>query len=140
MNANSGPAPWNLSARLANFAVDALKLADLQLQMWTVDLKTFWLGARTSIALHAIGSVILLASLPVAMLGAAEYLRHALEWPFERTLLLIAGVAAAFALSLVWYAMQQLKVASSHLKNSSDELRENLRWIRQELHDEDAAR
>ncbi len=130
--------PQFFPTHMANFAVDAVKLADLQLQLWSLDARAFWTGARMALAVLAVGTALLMASLPVAMLGGAEYLRHLLKMPLEQTLLLISGISAIIAIGMVIYAVRRLKTASEHLKNSSDELRENLQWLRQELHGEDS--
>jgi len=132
------PQPHGAQAILA-LAVDTLKLGDLQVQLATLDVREFWANAwRSALALVA-GSAALLAALPVAMLGIAEYLRHVLALPIEAALLIVAGVVLLVSGSLVGWSAWRLATAAKPLRRTADELRENLAWMRSVLYDETAA-
>ncbi|HUQ67890.1 MAG TPA: phage holin family protein [Planctomycetaceae bacterium] len=132
------PQPHGAQAILA-LAVDTLKLGDLQVQLATLDVREFWANAWRSALLLGAGSAALLAALPVAMLGIAEYLRQAWSLPIEAALLIVAGVVLVAAGSLVAWSAWRLATAAKPLRRSADELRENLTWLRSVLYDESAA-
>lgn len=128
--------PELLRLDLLTFLVDAAKLGDLQLQLLTVDAKAFWNGAWKAVVALAVGTAVLIAAIPVGLLGLAELLHDAMKWPLEYALLAIAGVVVLAAVGLMAWSAWSLFRSLSHLKNSTEELRENLGWIRSELHAE----
>lgn len=124
---------------LFDLTVDALKLADLQVQLLTIDVRRFWSSAWTSLLVMAAAAALLTAALPVAMFGCAEFLRQSLSISIEFALLLVSGIALGVACgAMVWCGLR-LSVAAVPLRRSADELRENLTWMRGLLHDEEPA-
>jgi len=116
-------------------AVDAFKLADLQVQLLTADVCQFWSGARLSMASFAAATAMLIAALPVGLFGIAEYLRRAIDISIELSLLLVALVTILGAGAVGYWGYRQLMTSAQHMQNSADELRENLRWLRSLLHE-----
>jgi hypothetical protein len=129
----AGPPPRRNAIALAK---DALKLADLQLQLLISDVCQFWVGARVSIALLIAAAATMLAAVPVGLFGIAEYLRRALEIPLELSLLIVAGMTICAAAALIVWSFRRLTLAMSHMQSTADELRENLRWMRSLLNDD----
>jgi hypothetical protein len=122
---------------LVDLAVDTFKLADLQMQLMTIDFREFWARAWTSVLLLAAGAAMLTAALPVAMFGGAEYLRQSLGLSIEFALLLVSGWALVIAIGLIAWSARRLEVAATPLRRSVEELRENVKWIRGLLHGDD---
>lgn len=117
-------------------AVDSLKLADLQVQLLTLDVRDFWAAAWKSTIVLAAGVAALIAALPVAMFGGAEYLRQAWSISIELALLLVSGTVLLGAAGLVWWSASRLAVAAKPLRRSAEELQANLAWMRSVLHEE----
>jgi hypothetical protein len=119
--------------------MDLLKLADLQVQLLTFDVRRFWSQAWTSVLILLAGAAMLIAALPVAMFGCAEYLRQSLSLSIEFALLLVSGGALLVAGGVIAWSARRLSVAAVPLRRSADEFRENLAWMRGLLHDEKPA-
>jgi hypothetical protein len=131
----AAPTKHGAEAVLA-LAVDALKLTDLQLQLFTVDLQEFWAHAKMSVALLIVGTAALIAALPVGMFGVAEYLRQACSFSIEFGLLLVSSSVLILAGGLIAWSAQRLAKAAVPLQRSGEELRENLNWLRGVLHED----
>ena len=101
---------------LLDLAVDGLKLADLQLQLLTIDVRRFWSAAWTSVLVLAAGTALLIAALPVAMFGCAEYLRQSLSLSIEFALLLVSGIVLGVALGAIVWSAYRLSIAMSPLR------------------------
>lgn len=135
----SGGRPAESGAQaLVALLVDGLKLADLQLQLLTLDATEFWGRARKSMLVAAIGIAALIAALPVAMFGGAEYLRQTCSWSIEFALLLVSGIVILSAALGIGWSVRRLESASQPLRRSAEEMQANLRWIRSILHDDSA--
>jgi hypothetical protein len=117
-------------------AVDALKLADLQIQLLTLDVRETWAGAWRSLLALAFSTAAVIAALPVAMFGISEFLRQAASLSIETALLLVSGIVLAAAGGLAVWSARQLAVALQPLRRSTDELRSNLEWMRSVLYEE----
>ncbi len=122
---------------VVDLGVDSLKLIDLQIQLLQLDLGEFWSRARLAIGVLALSSAALIAAIPVALFGAAEYLRLAINVSLETALLLVAGVVGGLALAAGVWSVRKLGNAANPLKRSRDELQANLVWLRQILHADD---
>jgi hypothetical protein len=116
--------------------VDGVKLADLQIQLLTVDVRETWAGAWKAAILLAVAATALLAALPVAMFGIAEWLHESAGLSMQVALLLVAGVVLVTAAGLLVWSGKRLAVAIQPLRRSADELRANLTWMRSVIHDE----
>jgi hypothetical protein len=119
-----------------DFVADAMRLVDLQFQLLTADVCGFWQNSRIAIALLVAGAAAIVAALPVGLFGIAEYLRRGFEIPLEAALLIVAVITLCFAGGLIAWSFRYLVHAAQRLQGSADELRENLRWVRSLLHEE----
>ena len=133
----SRPAESGAQALVA-LLIDGLKLSDLQLQLLTLDVSEFWARSRNSILLAAIGVAALIAALPVAMFGGAEYLRQTFSLSIEFALLLVSGVVVLSAAIAIGWSVHRLESASQPLRRSAEEMQANLRWMRSILHEDSA--
>lgn len=120
---------------LVSLSIDCMKLADLQLQLLEADVKESWQGTRRSIVYLGVSVAMLLAALPVAMFGGAEYLRQAMSMSLEFALLLISGVVIALSTVILLWSVRELSSALKPMARSAEEMRANLTWIREILHE-----
>jgi hypothetical protein len=118
-----------------DLAVDGLKLADLQVQLLTLDVKESWSSIWRSTLVLAIAAAALLAALPVAMIGSAEFLRQAMSWSLEFALLMVSGTVLLIAVGLAIWSARRLAAAAKPLRRSAEELSANLTWVRSVLHE-----
>lgn len=116
--------------------VDGLRLVDLQIQLLSLDVREFWQPAWRAVLLLAAGSAALVAALPVAMFGVAEYLRHNWSFSIEFSLLAVSSIALVASGVLIQWSAGRLAEAATPLKRSADELRENLSWMRSVLEED----
>jgi hypothetical protein len=123
---------------ILDLAVDGLKLVDLQVQLLTLDVRESWASVWRSTLLLAIATAALLAALPVAMFGGAEFLRQAWSLSIEFALLLVSGTVLVIAGSLIIWSGRRLAVAIRPLRRSAEELSANLEWVRSVLHESKA--
>jgi hypothetical protein len=120
---------------LLELAVDGLKLADLQLQLLTLDVRDSWASIWRSVLVLAIATACLIAALPVAMIGGAEFLRQAASLSLEFALLLVSGTVLVVAGTLIVWTGRHLAVAAKPLRRSAEELSANMTWVRSVLHE-----
>lgn len=134
MNPQGGASAERGPAGLLTIGMDAVKLADLQIQLLTLDVKEFWGRAKVALGLVVVASILLLAALPVALIALADLLQDLAHLTPTAALFVVSGVAIVLATVGVVWSGYQLSGAAAPLKRSTDELRENLAWIRNVLH------
>lgn len=116
---------------------DALKLADLQLQLMAVDVREFWAKARWASAAILVSTVVMLSAAPVILLGASQWIQTATRLdPWMASMLVGGGVFAAALVALL-ASMRRLSRSAAVLGRSHAELRENLAFLRDLLHNDD---
>lgn len=117
---------------------DALRLADLQLQLLTLDVAEFWERARFGIVLGLAGLVVLLGTLPVLLLALAEVIDANMTLSRAASQGIVAVAAMLLAGIGMGISARYLTRAGSSLQRSQAELRANLAWLRSILNrDED---
>ena len=138
VNANGGVAsrvPINSPAgsmigNVAEFGHDLATLGELQAKLAVVDLKEATGRAIVPAALAAGALMLVLASLPVALLGVAALLvvdaRHGPGW----ALLATAGATLVVAVVLAVLAIPALRRSFASLDRSREELARNVAWIK----------
>jgi hypothetical protein len=115
---------------LAEFGNDIATLAELQAQLALLDLKESTTRATVPLSLVAFGVAVILASLPVALLGVAHLVAAALAIKLGWALLLSAGGAVALGAGIATVAAAQLRRSFESFRRSRDEFSRNLAWIR----------
>lgn len=136
---NDGGQQKHGAQALLALAVDVLKLADLQVQLLTLDVREVWAAAWKSVLVLGGGMALVIAAMPVLLISAGEYLRQAFSLSQEFALLLVSGVVLAVATALIGWSAQRLARAAKPLRRSTDELRANMTWLRSVLHSDAAA-
>lgn len=130
MNPEPGNAYEGMRRNILVFAQDALRLADLQGQLFSHDLKEFWQRARLGIVFCAAGAAIVLGAVPVLLLGLSEFLQTVFELRYDVSRGIVGGIGLLLGVALLLISMRLLTKAGSSLERSQAELRENVAWLR----------
>jgi len=115
---------------LAEFGNDIATLAELQGKLAVLDLKESTARAVLPFALIVVGAAVVLASLPVALIGAASLIAVAFSISQGWALLLTAGAALVAGAGIAATAASQLGRSFDSFRRSREELTRNVTWIR----------
>lgn len=118
-------------------AQDALRLADLQLQLLSLDVAEFWQRARFGLAFCIAGVAVMLGALPVMLLALAEWLQLQTALTSAGSRGIVAGIALILAGLGLWLSIRQLTRAGESLQRSQAELRANMTWLRSVINGDD---
>jgi len=124
-----------LRENLSGLAHDALTLAELQMQLLSVDLRDGRRDAGSGFMQLLIGSVLALGCIPILMLAAAHALIEFLHWPAPAAYAAIgitSAVGSAVLLRLGWGGIVR---ALATVQRSRAEFGETLRWLKDSLKD-----
>lgn len=116
---------------VSDFSNDVATLAELQLKLAALDLKETYGRATVPAAVLAAALALLTASLPVALIGAAELLATSLRlsqrgWAY----LIVAGIALVVAAAVAALAGSRLSRSFDSFRRSREELNRNIAWLR----------
>lgn len=123
-----------LSRNLAALARDLARMADLQLQLLSLDIKQFWSGARTGLFVLCLAGITVLGAIPVLLFGVAGLLERFAELTPEIARLIVGSVILLVGAVTMWFSLRRIGRAAASLKRSQDEMSENLKWIRDALY------
>ena len=115
---------------ITDLANDLVTLAELQAKLASVDLKEMWMRATVPLAVIAAGLAVLVAALPVAMLGVADLLSRALGIAPGWTMLLTAAVTMSITGLILLLSVKEVGRSLEPLRRSREELARNLAWLR----------
>jgi uncharacterized membrane protein YqjE len=115
---------------IADFGNDVATLIELQAKLAALDLKECKTRAVVPLIVAAAAAVLMLASLPVVLLGVADLIARALNiapgWA-----MLLTGLAALAVAGLVgWLSVKEITRSLEPLRRTNEELVRNLAWIR----------
>jgi uncharacterized membrane protein YqjE len=123
----------DVAGSVSGLTHDVIELAELQTQLFMLDLKKSTQKTRTCLILAVIAACLLLASLPVALMALAELIVEQLEWSRAAALgvatlvgLVLAGVFAGAAYGIVRNGLVSIQ-------RSRDEFNRNIAWIKSTL-------
>lgn len=127
----NSPLTAGVFGNIAEFGGDIAGLAELQTKLAIVDLKTSLARATVPAILVGAGVILLLAAVPVALIGASELVADALAlthrgWAY----LIVSAVAAALTVVLVLIGLPRLTKSFDNLANTKEELARNVAWIK----------
>lgn len=123
----------HIRANLAGLAHDALTLAELQVQLLSVDLRDARRGAATALALVLGGGVLALGCVPVLLLGGAQLLVEQARWPESAAYAAVGALAAVAALLVLRLGWRRTTRALATVQRSREELLETVRWLKESL-------
>jgi len=115
---------------IAELGNDIMTLAELQAKLLALDLKECTAQAGTSLALILAGLTVMLASLPVAVLGVAYLVADALGIKPGWAMLLTVAVVLVLGGVLLAVCVPRLRRSFAAFRRSREELNRNLSWIR----------
>jgi uncharacterized membrane protein YqjE len=115
---------------IAEFGNDVVSLAELQLKLAAQDFKEVSAKALLPLSLVAVGLVLLLGSVPVAIGGLALLVAQVLSISIGWALVLTAVVLMILTGALVVFAGRRLVASFVGFRRSREELIRNINWIR----------
>ncbi len=122
--------PEGVVGNITEFGNDVMTLVELQAQLATLDFKAAMARATIPLVLVAVGLALLLASLPVALLGIGALVASALSISIGWATLLTAVVAAIVAVVVAVVALGRFLGSLDSFRNSREELVRNISWLR----------
>ncbi|MBL8849925.1 MAG: phage holin family protein [Planctomycetaceae bacterium] len=118
---------------LAGLAHDAITLAELQCQLFAVDLRQVRRVAMTACAQLAAGAVLALGCLPVLLAAGSQTLIEVWNWPAAAAHAAVGGTALAIAVGLMWLGWRKLGRSLKTMERSRSEFSETLAWLKTSL-------
>jgi len=115
---------------IAGLGNDVATLGELQWKLFKADLKDLTARARLSIAILAVGVVVVVGSVPVLVAGAGLLLATALNISTGMGLLLSALAAVIISGGALAFAVLGLGRSLDALQHSREEFQRNVAWIR----------
>ena len=126
----SEPSATSVVSNVASFGENLLTLAELQARLSAMELRKNLEAAKTEGVVLLAGSVLAVASLPVALAGIAELLVSELALKRGYALLIVAVAALLIAGVCVASASFRLRRKRLGFPLSAEELTRNLNWLR----------
>jgi len=129
----TAPVPGSSSAEfegVAEFVDDLASLAELQAKLAALDFRDAARKSAVPSVLTAAGLTVVVASIPVALLGAGWLLATALMIHQGWAMVLTAGVAAAVGGAVAVVGGMRLSHSFDSFRRSRQQLWVNLAWIR----------
>jgi hypothetical protein len=123
----------NVASSFSELTHNAIELAELQAQLFSLDIKETSQSAGVSIAL-VIGSVcMLLGTIPVVLIAIAQLLVEQLGWSLAAGygVAALIGIVASAGIGAAAYARFSNGMAT--LKRSREELNRNIAWLKSNL-------
>ncbi len=122
--------PEGVVGNITEFGNDVMTLVELQVQLAALDFKAAMARATIPLIFIVVGSALLLASLPVALLGIAWLVASALSMSIGWATLLTAVVAAVLAAVVAAVAYTRILSSLDGFRHTREELIRNISWIR----------
>ncbi len=123
----------NVSASFSELTHDAIELAELQAQLFAIDIKNTTHKTRTSLVFAAIGLCLLLGSIPVLLFAIAHLFIEQLGWSHAAGFAIAALIGIALSGSALVAGWLRFKAGLSTIQRSREELRRNIAWIKSSL-------
>jgi uncharacterized membrane protein YqjE len=123
----------NVATSMSELTHDVIELAELQAQLFALDVKSTTQTTRTSLILAVVGICLLLGSIPISLMAIAYIFIDQLEWSHA------AGLAVAMLIGLAisggFLAAGYVKITKgmSAMKRSRHELSRNIAFIKSSL-------
>lgn len=118
---------------IGEFLNDVVTLTELQVRLALVDLKENVRRATLPLCLLFASATMLIASVPLALVGAALLISSRYEIQLGLAMVAVTATAVAVALPLVMLGSRRLRQGYDGFARSHVELRRNLAWLRMVL-------
>lgn len=122
-----------LGRGMAALAHDATSIAELQARLVALDLKDSSKPLRKAVILAVLGGALLIACLPVGMLGVAALLVEVANWEPWVAYLVTGGAGLVIGLVLLWLCWVTVRKTAATFKRSREELSKNVEWFKHAL-------
>jgi hypothetical protein len=126
---------YALAQDVGGIARDLATIAELQMRLFTADLKAVRKALLQGTIAFLAALIVLLTTLPIALAGLGLWLAEANGWTPAAGLLVVALVAVIVVAALVAFGAWQLRSQRRAFENSRRELSENLIAVRQLMKD-----
>ncbi|MCA9009706.1 MAG: phage holin family protein [Planctomycetaceae bacterium] len=126
-----------LGTNIASLVRDLARMSDLQLQLLSLDLRQFWASARIGLSVSLLAAITILSSLPVLLSGIAGLLEQVTAWSPEMCQLALGAGMTLGGACVMWFAVKRVGNAAKSFKRSQEELAQNLKWVREVLHQDE---
>ncbi len=123
-----------LGTNIASLLRDLARMGDLQLQLLSLDVKQFWSSARTGLTISVLAAIAILASVPVLLFGIAGVLERVSGWSPDVCRLTLGAAMTFGGAGVMWIAVIRVGNAATSFTRSQEELAQNLKWVREVLH------
>jgi hypothetical protein len=123
----------NVATSFSGLTHDAIELAELQAQLFTLDVKETTQSVKVSLTLAIVGVSLLLGAIPIALIALAELLTYLLDWPRAASYGVSTLVGLLLSGALIATAYSRLKSGMGAMKRSREELSRNITWIKSSL-------
>ncbi len=123
----------NVAASFSELTHDAIELAELQAQLFALDLKQTSQSTRTSLVLAVAGVCVLLGSTPVALMALAELLVQQFSWSPAAGYGVATLVGVAVSVAILANAWSQFRSGIVTMQRSREELSRNIAWVKSSL-------
>lgn len=121
------------SGAFASLAHDALELGELQLRLAKLDAVENARKLRSTAILAVVGTLTLMAALPVALFSLGEWLAVQYDWTRASALFAAAGCGLIASGLLFGFAYYKLRQGFATWQRSTEELQQNIQWLKQTL-------
>ncbi len=129
---NEPPDP-HIVSNLGSLGADLVSLAELQLELLTVDAGETLKHARVPAFLIVLAVGFVLGSCPLALLGLSWWIASLTVLTVAESALIVALGGLILAAILFFIAWKGLRVGVAALKRSREEFHNNLEWIKHVL-------
>jgi hypothetical protein len=115
---------------LSRSARDISMLLQLQWSLLVVDVRVIWRRILVGLTFFVIGSLLMMAAIPIVLMGSAAALSSAANISIAASLLWIAGGATLLGGGFILAAWIALRHRRASLKRSYDEFHKNISLIK----------
>ncbi len=123
----------NVAASFSDLAHDVIELTELQANLFALDVKDTSRSTRTALILGVSGVVVLLGTIPVALVSLAALLIEQLGWSNAAGFGAATLVGVLLGAGILAAAWSRFRTSAVTLHRSRDELRRNIAWVKSSL-------
>ena len=124
------PSPGSMVGNIAEFGNDIATLVELQAKLAAHDTKECVARVTYPAIILGAGAVVILASIPVLLLGLADLLARLTGLPDWGSRLIVAAVAMVVAALVAFLSYREALNSVNSFRRSTEEFTRNLSWVR----------